>query len=98
MDVLTKGEQSNFLNQKDIIYLDGMLTKDDNLECFRLYPNPKNKNAYYKIKKEYVVGEIHPYETEKVEKLGLGYTLGFTPNNSFSMYQIPLKKKWSMNT
>ncbi|PFV34618.1 hypothetical protein COL01_11390 [Bacillus thuringiensis] len=90
-EVLNQTSQSNFISQQDIVYLDGMITKDEDLDYFRLYPFPKNKKMFYKIKKEYIVGEIHLYDEKRILESGLGYKLGFTPNNEFSIYQVPVK-------
>ncbi|MCC3379885.1 hypothetical protein ACFQ5D_09295 [Paenibacillus farraposensis] len=77
-------------SSEEIIYFDGCILDDDS-EYFRLFLNPKDYTRYFRVKKTDVAGDLYEYDEENMRKLGVIPLLGFTPNNSFKMYQVPIK-------
>jgi len=89
-DILKKDNKKSDA-PKDIIYFDGTIDEDGNDEYFRLYPDPRNNNKYLRIKKTDIAGDIYEYPEEKLKDAGIIPPLGLTPNNKFSMFQVPVK-------
>ncbi|MFB0637409.1 hypothetical protein ACEPP6_19405 [Bacillus rugosus] len=88
-DALAEG--SLFLPPQDVIYLDGAVAEDEIDDYFRIFPDPRDKTKYYRLKKEHVIGELHAYSQDDMKANGLAPFLGFTPHNEYQMFQIPVK-------
>lgn len=87
-------EQILTANKRDlsseVVYFDGAIGQDDE-EYFRIYLNPKTKSNFFRVKKEYIEGDIHEYSVDEIKRAGFAPRLGFTPNNELKMFQIPIK-------
>lgn len=86
-----KSKKKSIINTREVIYFVGAI-EDDNEDHFRLYPNPALKQKYIRIKKEDIFGELYELGIEEVKDLGYLPPYGLTPNNIFSLFQVPLKK------
>ncbi|HGH1673839.1 TPA: hypothetical protein ACJHMI_005485 [Bacillus cereus] len=83
-------KQKTLEQPSDIIYINGALRKDEG-GYFRLYPDPIIKFKYVRIKETDVVGSIHQYSIDDLKDAGLTPLLGFTSNDEFNMFQVPVK-------
>jgi len=91
IDEALKSRKTPDIDSRNVIYFVGSI-QEDTEEYFRLYPNPGQKQKYMRIKKDDISGKLYELEIEEINDLGYLPPYGLTPNNMFSLFQVPLKK------
>ncbi|MDY0952078.1 hypothetical protein SOM37_24880 [Bacillus thuringiensis] len=89
-EILSKSKK--FVDESiNVIHFNGVIDKDTNEDYFRIYPDPRNKKHYLRVKKDDIDGEIHEYTTDNLKDAKLIPALGLTPHNEFILHQVPVK-------
>lgn len=55
----------------DVMYLQGVLEKDHDVELFRLYPEPGNYGSYFLIRTDDVAGELKELNRDELLRAGV---------------------------
>lgn len=74
----------------EVVHFDGAI-EEENANYFRIYPNPRKRNKFFRVRVEDVVGDVHQYSNEQIQNAGVSPRYGFTPYNEVSVFQVPVK-------